>query len=165
MTAALITVARFGRSHGIKGWLRLTSFTDPPEAAFNYAGWQVAGAAGEPLEVLDRRPQPDGFLVKLAGIDSPEQAAALAGLEVMVPRANLPAPPEGQHYLEDLVGCEVVNVDGVNFGKLEHFFDNGAHPVMVVHGATERLIPMTPVHVQHVDLAARRLIVDWPADF
>ena len=81
-----------------------------------------------------------------------------------MPRSALPELEEGEPYRDDLVGFEAVNTEGVVLGRLDYFADLPAGPVMVVKGEREHWVPAAPKHLLKVDLAAKRLVVDWPAE-
>jgi len=102
------------------------------------------------------------LLAKLQGIDNPEQARALKGKAVEIPR---PEAGDGRYYWSDLVGLEVVNVQGVVLGVVKQMSSNGAHDVMAVAGDRERFLPFVPAYVLRVDLQAKRIEVDWQADW
>jgi 16S rRNA processing protein RimM len=118
---------------------------------------EVVGAKG--------RMSAKGLTVKLHGIDDRDAAQALAGAEVWVPRSRLPAPSPGEHYWVDLEGLEVVNREGVVLGRVSHLFETAANQVLVVGGERERLIPYLDDYVLGVDFDAKRVDVDWDADF
>ena len=91
---------------------------------------------------------------------------ALKGKTVAVPRAALPAPEAGQYYWADLVGLEVVNSQGSVLGVVQGLFSNGAHDVMELAGEkSTRLVPFLPAVVKLVDLEARRIEVEWGAEW
>jgi 16S rRNA processing protein RimM len=99
--------------------------------------------------------------VKLNGIDDRDQAQALRGAPVCVPRSELPQRDERDFYRADLIGCEVVNLAGVRLGVVQHFVETPAHALMVVRGAQEYWVPAVPQHLRRVDLRARQVVVDW----
>ena len=101
--------------------------------------------------------------VKLTGVEDRDQAQALRGAQVCVPRSELPAAGRQDFYRADLVGCEVVNLGGIGLGVVQHFVETPAQVLMVVRGAQEFWIPAVPQHLRQVDLQARRVIVDWNA--
>jgi 16S rRNA processing protein RimM len=102
--------------------------------------------------------------VKLAGIEDRDQAQALRGAQVCVPRSELPQRDERDFYRADLIGCEVVNLEDVVLGHVQHFIETPAQVLMVVRGTQEFWIPAVPQHVRRVDLRERRVVVDWNAD-
>jgi len=98
---------------------------------------------------------------KLSGVNDRDQAQALRGAQVCVPREELPRRDDKDFYRADLLGCEVVNLAGVHLGKVQHFIETPAQVLMVVRGSAEYWVPAIPKHLRRVDLAARRVIVDW----
>ena len=102
---------------------------------------------------------------KLAGIETREQALQLKGARVAMERAALGEPGEGHHILADLVGLEVRNEQGELLGTVKRWFSNGAQDVMEVAGERDRLIPWVSAIVKAVDVAGRRIVVDWSAEW
>ena len=152
--------------HGIRGWVKIHAYTRDREGIADYPLWQLGHDDGwREFQVEDVRAQGAGLAAKLAGVDTREAAAALMGLDIAVPVSALPALPAGQYYWAQLQGLAVENVDGVAFGHVSHLFDTGANDVIVVKGERERLIPYIRDVVIAVDLDARRIRVDWDADF
>lgn len=162
-----VELGRLGRPKGLKGWVHLQSWTDPPEALFDYPDWQLRSASGARREarVAERRVNSQGFEARLEGVDSREAAELLVGLVIEVRRSALPATAPGEHYRVDLLGFRVCNLEGIDFGVIERFEDMPASAVMVVRGERERWLPVTRQHLQSIDTAARCVRVDWPADF
>ncbi|TAK42698.1 MAG: 16S rRNA processing protein RimM, partial [Betaproteobacteria bacterium] len=153
---SLIELGRVAGAYGVRGWLEVAGEPDVLTAS---ASWWIDGAARQ-LEQC--RMHSGRLLAKLAGIESREQARALKGKRVSVPRSALPAPARGTYYWDDLVGLEVVNAQGLVLGVVKGMFSNGAHDVMEL-GSDERarLLPFVPAVVKHVDLDGRRIEVDW----
>lgn len=162
-----VELGRLGRPKGLKGWLHLESWTEPPEGLFDYPIWQVRNAAGQrrTCEVAEARPSSSGFEARLEGVTSREEAEVLVGSIIEVPRSELPATAPGEHYRIDLIGFRVVNLEGVEFGVIDRFEDMPAHAVMVVRGERERWLPVTSQHLRSIDASARCVTVDWPEDF
>lgn len=175
--AVRVVLGRIGRPHGVKGAVFVDSFTDPPEALFEYSPWRLETSDGGERDYRPVQAQVvdagriDRFRVALEGVESREAAAALTGCEVRVDRSALPATAEGEFYLADLLGLEVRNLEGVSLGRVAEFLDAPANPVMVVKpgaadaAAGERWLPVTRQHLRRVDLAAGVVWMDWPADF
>jgi 16S rRNA processing protein RimM len=151
---------------GIKGWVKLKSFTAEPEALDGFAEWVVRTREGWRFMTLEEfAVRPNGTAAKLAGCDDRESAERLKGAEIAVPRQVLGESEEGSLFQVDLVGLQVVDEAGASLGQVEGFFETGATSVMVVKGARERLIPFIPDYVKAVDREARRITVDWKADY
>ncbi len=152
---------------GVQGWVKVFSETRPVEAIGRYKRWFL-GRQGQWREckVLGFRPNGRGLVARLEGVDGRDGAQALLGQEIAVRQGDLPRTARGEYYWRDLVGCRVVNAEGVDLGTVSHLVETGANDVLVVLGERERLIPFTQGHaVCAVDIAARRIEVDWDADF
>lgn len=162
-----ILLGRVVGAFGVRGEVKLQSFTDPAAALLKYQPWLLVQAGAERELVGARgRETAKGVVAALPGVDTRDAAEALAGAELWVPRERLPPPKPGEYYWVDLEGLEVVNREGIVLGTVSHLFDTGANDVMVVAGERERLIPfLTDSFVLSVDFDARRIVVDWDADF
>ena len=162
-----IEVGRLGAAHGVRGWLRVQSFTDPPQRLFEWPSWQLQSASGATREakLLEARPQGNGWIARLEGVEERDAASRLTGQMILVEHEALP-PTEGrEHYRDDLVGFEVRNLDGALLGVVDHYIDTPGNTVMVIQGEREHLVPVTREHLRSVDKDARSLVVDWPEDF
>ena len=153
----MIDFGRVAGSYGVRGWVKVV--VDEPEVLAAQPGWWLDGVE---YQVKDTRLHSGKLLAKLAGIDSPEQAAKFKGKPVAIPR---PEAGEGRHYWSDLVGLEVVNAQGLVLGVVKGMFSNGAHDVAELSGERPRLLPWVPAVVKKVDLPERRVEVDWGADW
>lgn len=163
----LIVAGVITGAYGVKGWLKVRSFTEPGENLLAYAPWRLARDATEQTrEVVAGRVHGAGLVVQLAGVSDRDQAEALSGREIFVPRSALPEPGENEYYHADLMGLEVVNLEGVAFGRVAWVMETGANDVLVVSGDRERLVPfILGAAVRSVNLVERRIVVDWDADF
>jgi len=163
-SSALIQLGFVAAPFGVRGWVKLRSHTDPPERLLEHRELQIGrGRAWRSYRVEASGRSGGALTVKLAGVEDRDQAQALRGAEICVPRAELPQRDEREFYRADLIGCEVVNLDGVGLGSVQHFIETPAQVLMVVRGAREFWIPAAPQHVRRVDLSARRVVVDWDA--
>ena len=163
-----IELGRIKRPFGVKGWLHVESYTEPCEALLEYRQWMLKSAAGarRAHTLAEGRLQGRELVVRLEGLQDREAAQALVGAVVEVDRAELPPTRAKEYYRADLVGLAVSNRQGADLGVLKHFVDgaNGAMMVME-HAASGALwVPATPAHLWKVDLAAGRIIVDWPLE-
>jgi 16S rRNA processing protein RimM len=162
-----ILLGRVAGDFGVRGELKLLSWTEPRVAIFKYQPWILRTGDAE-REVSGVRGRDTGKLViaQFPGVDSREQAEALKGSEIWVLRSQLPAPAPGEYYWVDLEGLAVQTVEGVPLGTVSHLFDTGANPVLVVAGERERLIPfVSEQYVRSVDFDAGLVVVDWDPDF
>lgn len=162
-----ILLGRVIGAFGVRGELKLQSFTDPLAGVMDYQPWlfvhngverEISGARG--------RLTAKGLTITLPDVADRDAADALAGAEVWVPRSRLPAAKPGEYYWVDLEGLAVVNLEGVSFGTVSHLFETSANDVMVVAGERQRLIPFLPDrYILSVDFDAGKITVDWDADF
>ncbi len=153
--------------HGVRGWVKVFSHSDPRENIFSYTPWQVTQAGKIcDMKVLNWRKQGKGLVAQLDGYDDREQSRALIGAEISILKSLLPKPAKGEYYWADLVGLKVENQEGIDFGKVDHLFDTGANDVLVAKGERERLIPFIQgQYILDVDLDAGVIKVDWDAEF
>ena len=162
----MLTLGQVGTAHGIRGWVLVRSFADPPDSLLDYDEWQLVAPNGatRTMRLLEGAPYKQGLRVHLEGIDDRNAALALSGWWVRIARERLPPLEQGEHYRDDLAGFEVRNVDGALLGVVEYFADLPAGAVMVVKGEREHLVPAAPRHLLKIDVGARRIEVDWPAE-
>src|SRR5688572_5572016 len=158
-----VEVGRLGAAHGVRGWLRVQTFTDPPQRLFEWERWHLP--SGTEVKVLEWRPQGNGWVARLEGIEDRDAASRLTGQVLLVDRGELPATTGREYYRDDLVGFEVKNVEGALLGVVDHFIDTPGNAVMVIKGEREYLVPVSSQHLRSVDKNSRRVIVDWPEDF
>lgn len=164
----LVLLGRVVGVHGVRGELKLESYTEPRTQIFRYLPWRIRSAADEKtIEACHGRAQGRGLVAELPGIADRDAALALVGTEIWVARSALPAAKPGEFYWSDLEGLEVVTLDKVSLGRVSHLIATGANDVMIVRdGERERLIPFLPGRfVSEVDLAAGRMTVDWDPEF
>lgn len=163
-----ILVGRIHGAFGVRGELKLESFTDPQTNLLRYQPWLLRDAQGREREIDGARARVGGkgLIATLPGVEDRDAADALRGTDVYVLRSALPPPKDGEFYWVDLEGMRVENLEGVEFGTVGSVFSNGANDVMVVRGDRERLIPFArPDYVKSLDFEGGRIVVDWDADF
>ena len=164
----MITVGRLHGAFGVRGEVKLESFTDPLRSIARYQPWILRDARGieRACEGVRVREGGKGLIATMPGIEDKDAADALRGTEVLVPRSALPPPAEGEFYWVDLEGLRVVNAEGTDFGIVSHLFSTGANDVLVAQGERERMIPFVlPDYIRSVDFEAGVVTVDWDADF
>lgn len=164
----LITLGRIVGVFGVKGWVKVQSFTAPPQQIARYSPWQVK-LPGQvlTLDPVTVRPHGKGLIARFAECSSREQAEGYRGGEIQVQRAQFTDDlDEGEYYWADLIGLRVVTLDGTELGVVDHLLETGANDVLVVQGERERLIPyLWGSAVRAVDLSAGTLQVDWDPEF
>lgn len=160
-----VVLGKVGAPFGVAGWVKIQSYADPPEGIVGYRQWQlVRGSESRPVTALDWKRAGQFIAVQLEGVDSREAAQALTGYEVQVERAALPPVAAGQYYLHDLEGLEAYNADGFRLGRVEGILELPAHPVLVIKGERERLVPLVRERILAVDLDSGRINLDWHPD-
>ena len=170
--ADAVEVGRVIGAWGIKGWIKVQPFATDPQALFSTKRWYLRppdgpGAAPPPLLRVTESREQGGFVVAGAQ-EVPDRNAAevLKGARVFVARSSFPTAGADEYYWVDLIGCAVVNREGVAFGTVADLIDTGAHSVLrIVQGDDERLIPFVAAYIDSVDLQARSITVDWGLDF
>ncbi len=163
----LVILGRIVGVYGVRGWVKVRSWTRPPENILQFPGWWLEEGQGwKHVKVVVARPQGKGLVAAIDGIGDRETARErLVGRNVAVPRGELPAPEPDEIYWSDLLGMAVETVDGLALGEVDHLLETGANDVLVVQGDRQRLIPYIDTVVVRVDPAARRLWVDWDPEF
>jgi 16S rRNA processing protein RimM len=172
MTVRRLTLGRVAGVYGVRGWVKLLSFTRPIENLLDYRDVWIAHGAGFKSRIAEGKAHTGGLIGRLAGADGKliedrDVAASLIGSEIQVERSQMPEPEDGEIYWFDLIGLMVRNVEGVALGKVSEMTSNGAQDVLVVQdGETERLIPFVhgPI-IQSVSLADGLIVADWQPDF
>ncbi|MEM7283789.1 MAG: ribosome maturation factor RimM [Pseudomonadota bacterium] len=163
-----VVVGRIAGVYGVKGWVRVESFTQPITNIFDYDPWTLLGPGGTQRQCAkaEGRPHGKGLIAKFEGLSDREEAVALVGHEVAVPRRELPEVEQGSFYWADLEGLSVVTKQGQALGQVDHLIETGANDVLVVEGERQRLIPFLWERVVlQVDLDAKRITVDWDPEF
>jgi 16S rRNA processing protein RimM len=167
-----VTLGRVAGVFGVRGWVKLQSFTRPAENLLNYPRWWLLTAQPYEARVIEAKAQVAGLVARISDadgtpIDDRDVAALLLGAEIQVERAELPKAPPGSYYWHDLVGLDVVSSADEPLGRVVSVMENGAQDVLVLeHGEQERLIPFVvgPI-IQAVDLERRRIVADWAPDY
>ena len=166
-------LAKIGKTHGIKGWVRVISFTSPAENILDYQVFE-ASRAGNPitLEIQEYKSQVGGFVALIKGYETPEMAQQLIGLELTVALSELPELDQDDVYWYQLEGLEVQNQHQQSLGTVLKLLETGANDVLVIKpneasiDDRERLIPfIRGTVIDSIDLAGGLLSVNWEADY
>lgn len=165
--AALVRLGEICGVHGIKGWVKVRSYTEPRSNLIAYRDWLVESDGRQrPMHVEDASVAGGNVIAKLAGVEDRDVALALVGASVLVPRAELPQCAPGEYYWADLEGLEVRTLSGAVLGTVSGLIATGANDVIVLSGPGGRLIPFIADRiVRQVDLDAGIIIVDWDPSF
>jgi 16S rRNA processing protein RimM len=166
MTTQPVVLGRIAGLFGIRGWVKVYSYTEPREAVLDYPRWLLSGRDGwREATVAEGQRHGKTIIARIDGYADRDEAAELIGAEIAVRREELPATQGGQFYWSDLEGLRVVHRDGTELGSVAYLLETGANDVMVVQGEQERLIPFVMDEVVlGVDLAEGRIDVDWEWD-
>jgi 16S rRNA processing protein RimM len=153
---------------GVKGWVKVYSFTDPRENILQYSPWflQKNNQLRE-IKLLAGRRQGSLVVAELERVGDRDLAAELIGADILIRKQQLPKARDGEYYWADLIGLEVRNQEGCKLGKVDHLLETGANDVLVVvDGELERLIPfLQKSTILKIDLDDGLIIVDWDPDF
>jgi 16S rRNA processing protein RimM len=155
----LICIGAVAGAHGVRGLVRIKSFTERPEAVAAYG--PVADDRGRSYCIEVKGPAKGGVLAALTGVSDRDAAEALRGRRLYVPREAMPPPDADEYYHADLIGLAAVREDGRALGEVVAVHEHGSAPVLEVRlsEAESRLIPFTREAVPEVDLTAKRLTV------
>lgn len=194
LPADAVEVGRLSDAWGIKGWLHVLPHSADPQALFYSKAWFLCPPEGRyargfsafegtvSAAVDEIKPHADGIVAQLRGVAGRTLAESLKGERIFISRQDFPPPEEGEYYWVDLLGLDVVNREGEHLGVVRDLLPTGPHSVLCLEyplesagegngeGAApgkrgERMIPFVSAYVDQVDLAARRITVDWQADY
>lgn len=169
----MIVLGRIAAPFGVRGWVRLQAFGDDPQAWGRMPQWWLAADEQTPDAAWQARPLAEcrlhakGLIVRFDGIEDRAAAEKLAGLYAGAPREALPETATNEYYWADLVGLDVVNLEGARLGRVAGLLRSGAHEVLELRDETgrQRLLPFVAAVVKGVDLAARQIRADWGDDW
>lgn len=160
-----VAVGRITGLFGVRGWVKVHSYTRPREALLGYSPWfLVHGTDQRSVVVAESHVQGHGLVARIEGYADREHAQELVGVEIAVPLERLPTVQPGEYYWAQLEGLIVINRAGQTLGSVSHLLETGANDVLVVTGERERLIPFGGDVIDAVDLAGGVIRVDWDAE-
>jgi 16S rRNA processing protein RimM len=182
LPADAVEVGRVLGAWGIKGGIKVKPFAADPQALFSSKRWFIqppewpkppgvkpAMPWPELLRVVTAREQGDVIVATVQEVPDRDAAEALKGARVFIPRSSFPTPDNDEFYWVDLIGLDVFNRRGEPLGLVVGLLETGPHCVLQVQAAAaeaaEMLIPFVSAYVVQVDLPARRILVDWEADY
>jgi 16S rRNA processing protein RimM len=179
-----IEVGRIGDAWGIKGWFKVIPYSASPEALFSSKRWfllppepRAGVVAKEPLfqgaqllKIRLAKEHSDGVVAQADGVDDRSTAELLKSCRIMIARSSFPTAAQDEYYWVDLMGCEVVNREGIVLGQVKDLMATGPQTVIVVERqaegkTTETLIPFVAAYVDAVSLEDKRITVDWQLDY
>ncbi|AWT13877.1 MULTISPECIES: ribosome maturation factor RimM [Stenotrophomonas] len=163
-----ILLGRVVGAFGVRGEIKLESWTEPRSAIFRYQPWIVRSPSGVETTIEGVRGRDSGkhLVARFPGVEDRDTVEAMHGTEIYVARSALPPPKPDEYYWVDLEGLDVRTTEGVALGQVSHLFSTGANDVVVVRGDRERMIPFVqPDFVKSVDFEANLVVVDWDPEF
>ncbi|MDO7667446.1 MAG: ribosome maturation factor RimM [Pseudomonadota bacterium] len=164
-----VPVGKISGAFGVKGWVKIYSFTDPRENILSYSPLYLSRKGGwVEVKVVEGRLQGKGVVMSLDGVTDRDQVLPLVGVELAIAKTQIKPAGKDEYYWSDLIGMSVVNLQDEQLGQVDSLLENGAHDVLVVlnKDKTERLIPFVLDDiVELVDLDNKVIRVDWESDY
>jgi 16S rRNA processing protein RimM len=161
-----VIVGNFGKTFGVLGWIKINSFTFPQKHILNFQPWLIKkNGSWEEICLEDSKQHLNSIVVKLPSCNSPEEVRRFTNIEIGVWRKQLPKLQSGEYYWMDLIGLQVINLIGFEFGTVQEIMATGANDVLVVNGDRKRLVPYISSVIRKVDLEKKAIFVDWDQDF
>ena len=172
----VVVLGRVRTAVGLAGWVKVESYTDPPDGILKYRTWQLSSGAGpgrswRAVKRSQHRWSGNELQVQMDGVTERNGAELLRNMDIGVLRSELPPPAPGEYYWDDLVGLTACNLAGETMGQVAHFLDSPAHPYMVLNGVDqagqtcEHFVPLVKGRVQKVNFDERRVQLDWTLDW
>ena len=178
LPADAIEVGRIADAWGIKGWFKVLPYSTDPEALFSSKRWYLLRAekgaktfvGPVTLVIREAKEHSDTVVAWAQDVSDRNAAELLRGARIFVARSSFPSPEQDEYYWVDLIGLEVVNREGVALGTVRELLSTGPQTVLLISyeqdgKPAERMIPFVSAFVDDVDLAARRIRVDWQPDY
>ncbi|AVS75118.1 ribosome maturation factor RimM [Paracidovorax cattleyae] len=180
LPADAVEVGRIADAWGVKGWFKVLPYSADPEALFSSKRWYLQPSEKGAksfftgtvlLSIRQAREHSDSVVAQAQGVDDRDAAEALRGARIFVPRSSFPTAAEDEYYWVDLIGLEVVNREGVALGTVRELLETGPQTTLVLSFPQdggkegERMIPFVSAFVDKVDIAGRRIVVDWQPDY
>lgn len=162
-----IIVGKISGVFGVKGWVKIFSYTDPRDNILEYSPWTlIKGDETRTINVVDGKVQGKTIVVQFDGVDDRNQAESFIGFDIFITQDQLPKPAKGEYYWSDLIGMKVDTVNGIHLGQIDSLLETGANDVLIVKGERERAIPFLQGQtIMDVDLVAGTIVVDWDPEF
>ncbi|MDI9818762.1 MULTISPECIES: ribosome maturation factor RimM [unclassified Legionella] len=162
-----IVVGRFGRPHGIKGFITIHSFTEPRDNILKYSDWHVCIAKQwQPLNLLHVEINEKAILAQVKGYHGREEVAALTNVEIAISRKQLPSLKPGEYYWHELIGMQVIDQQDTPLGTVVDIMPTGSNDVLVIKGDKRHLIPYLPDQfITDINPVQGVIRVNWDTDF
>lgn len=169
-----LVVGKIGAPYGVKGWVKITTYTQEQDGIFAYTPWLLGQVQEGKTYVVDQwRTHNKGLVAKLVGVDTRDDAESIKNLEISIKAEQLPQLADDDFYWRELVGMQVVTEQGYSLGVVKELFETGANDVMLIRanlndafGQKERMVPyLLDQVVKQVDRQAKTIKVDWDPAF
>ncbi len=176
-----VVIGKITTAFGVKGWVRIYSFTESPVDIFSYKPWFIkSNHDWQQINVVKWKNQSKGLVAQLDICDDRDSALSLRQVDIFVPAEKIQGLKEGEYYWRDLIGCRVINQQNEDLGIVTKLMETGANEVLVLdiddlavglslskgEAVKERLIPYVPDEViLTVDIKKKLITVEWPGDF
>ena len=162
-----LLIGRVVGAFAVRGWLKVTSYTAPPENIINYRPWLIDVNGWQRFEVIDSRHDGRRALAQLRGVADRTAAQRLIGAAIAIDENQLPALADDEFYWRQLIGLSVINRQGETLGRVSGLLETGSHDALEVCGADGVcLIPFVrPQYVKNIDIQAGELLVDWQREW
>jgi 16S rRNA processing protein RimM len=172
----IVVLGRIRSAVGLAGWVKVESYTDPPDNILKYRVWQLGSESGvdrhwRAMKWAQRRWSGTELQIQMEGVTERNGADLLRNMDIGVMRREMPPPAAGEYYRDDLLGLTVYSTSGDLLGQLDHFQDSPAHAYMVLRGvdrdgkACEHFVPLSKGRVSKADFVQRVMTVDWTLDW
>ena len=181
LPADAIEVGRIADAWGIKGWFKVLPYSASPEALFSSKRWflQPSEKGAKTfsgtvlLKIKEAKDHSDSVVAHAQDIEDRNDAELLKGARIFISRASFPTPEIDEYYWVDLIGLQVFNREGLDLGQVRDLMSTGPQTVLVIEASSpsddgkpvERMIPFVSAFVDGVDLAGKRITVDWQPDY
>lgn len=167
MSEDWVIVGRFGRPHGIKGFVTVHSFTEPNDNILSYSDWHVSlNGQWQVIKLLSVQIHNKAIVAQIEGFPERESVARLTNIEIAIRKDQLAPLAPGEYYWHQLVGMKVINQQGQAFGEVVEVMPTGSNDVLVVQGEKRHLIPYLPEQfIIEVNDESQTITVDWDMDF
>ncbi len=167
-----IVIGKIGAPYGVKGWVKITTYTDEIEGVFSYSPW-LLGDGDKQVTIDSWRTHNKGVVAKIIGVETRDDAESIKNLDISIKAEQLPQLTDDEYYWRDLVGMQVITESGYNLGTVKELFETGSNDVMLIRanpndafGQKERMVPFLHDQViKQVDMQARTIKVDWDPGF
>ena len=161
-----LLVGKINGFFGLKGWVKVFSYTNPRTNILNYSPWSIKVDGNfQSIDITSGREQSKTIVAHIKGIDNREDSQKFIGQDIYINKEQLPELTQGEYYWHELIGFDVINKDEERLGTVDYFVETGANDVLVVKGKKEYWIPYIEPFLVSIDSKNNKILVDWDKDF